>query len=90
MLNDFAEVIYNSLNYPNLTAILVLYRVALIVNHYFVTSRLHLYEKLFVHGSAHGGKAITAVTNKELCAVIHLVGELEQSVNRLKGEVGDM
>ena len=53
-------------------------------------SRLHLYEKLFVHGSAHGGKAIAAVTNKELCAVIHLVGELEQSVNRLKGEIGDM
>lgn len=50
--------------------------------------RLNMYEKLFVHSVTHGGKPLTQIHDKELRAVIVLLGELEHSVQYLRHEVG--
>ena len=50
--------------------------------------RLNMYEKLFVHSVTHGGKTLPYISAKELRAVIILLGELEQSLQYLKHEVG--
>ena len=50
--------------------------------------RLNMYEKLFIHGVTHGGKPLPSISAKELRAVIVLLGELEQSVQYFRHEVG--
>lgn len=50
--------------------------------------RLNMYEKLFVHSVTHGGKPLHSVSAKELRAVIILMGELEQSLQYLRHEIG--
>ena len=53
-----------------------------------IIRRLNMYEKIFVHSVTHGGKPLNSVSPKELRAMIILLGELEQSLQYLRHEVG--